>query len=336
MATHPRGERRASARPSGRLPGRLRRTVLAGLVSAAVAASVVGAARPVDVPAPVPPAVAPLTPAGTTELAAELAERYGAERAALRDAARTARAHGARHRADALTAMATAERSFLSFDGRDGGRGIEVVGDLARADRIAVLVPGVDTTIDSYGRLQRGAVALQKELGPRAAVVAWLDYRTPATGSAASVTPGRADQAARTLRSFVDELHRVRPDARLTLLGHSYGSVVCALAAPGLPVADIVLYGSPGTSLDRAADLRTRATVWAGRASGDWVAEVPHVSVPLPAGSRLGFGTDPVDPAFGARRFAAGDGGHSDYLAPGSVPLRNLARIVDGQEPDRA
>jgi hypothetical protein len=33
---------------------------------------------------------------------------------------------------------------------------------------------------------------------------------------------------------------------------------------------------------------------------------------------------------FGARLFDAGPGGHSDYLKPGSVSLRNLARIVAG------
>ncbi|MEU8542534.1 alpha/beta hydrolase [Streptomyces sp. NPDC048717] len=332
MAPHPRGERRAPART----PGRLRRTALAGLVSAIVAVSVVGAARPADVPAPVPPLVAPLTPAGPVARARELTVRYEAERLALRDAERAARAHGARHRADALHAMAAPDRTFLSFDGRGGGRAVEVVGDLAGADRIAVLVPGADTSVDSHGRLRRGALALQRELGPRGAVVAWLDYRTPATGSAASLTPGRADQAAPRLRAFTGELRRFRPHARITLLGHSYGSVVCALAAPGLPADGIVLFGSPGTGLDHVSDLRTRATVWAGRAAGDWVADIPHADLPLLPGSRLGFGTDPMDPAFGARHFAAGDGGHSDYLAPGSVPLRNLARIVDGQEPDHA
>ncbi|MCX5345253.1 hypothetical protein [Streptomyces atratus] len=42
----------------------------------------------------------------------------------------------------------------------------------------------------------------------------------------------------------------------------------------------------------------------------------------------IGFATDPVSPEFGAEIFAAGDGGHSDYLKPGSAPLKNIARIV--------
>ncbi|MFE1383377.1 alpha/beta hydrolase [Streptomyces sp. NPDC058740] len=318
MASHPRG--------------RLRRTLLAALVTAAVAVPVAGAARAVDVPAPAPAPVTPLVTAAPAELDA----RYAAGREALRAAERAAEAYGAHTRAAALRTMGAPGRRFLAFDGRAGGRSAEVVGDLARAERIAVLVPGADTDLDHYARFRAGAVALDDALRHQraapAAVVAWLGYRTPATGSSSSLTPGRADQAAPALRAFVEELHRAKPGARITLLCHSYGSVVCARSAAGLPVAALVLYGSPGTGFDRAAELGTRATVWAGRASGDWVGGVPHVRLPLPAGSELGFGTDPVDPAFGARTFAAGDGGHSDYLAPGSVPLDNLARIVDGQE----
>ena len=45
----------------------------------------------------------------------------------------------------------------------------------------------------------------------------------------------------------------------------------------------------------------------------------------------LGFGTDPVSPGFGAHVFAAGAAGHSDYLRPGSLSLRNLALIALGR-----
>ncbi|MEU6931920.1 alpha/beta hydrolase [Streptomyces sp. NPDC046374] len=330
MAPLPRGPRRA---PS---PGRLRRTLLAALVTAAVALPVAGAARPVDVPAPAPAPARPLASASSAELAA----RYATGRATVRAAERSAETYGARKRAASLHAMAAPGRQFLSFDGRDGGRAAEVVGDLAAADRIAVLVPGADTDLDRYGRFRAGAVALHDALGARpgarAAVVAWLGYRTPATGSTASLTPGRADQAAPALHAFVDELRRAKPGARITLLCHSYGSVVCARAASGLPADALVLYGSPGTGSDTVADLHTRAAVWAGRGVADWIGDVPHVRLPLLPGSELGFGEDPMAAGFGARTFDAGDGGHSDYLVPGSVPLENIARIADGQEPHHA
>ncbi|GAA2134626.1 alpha/beta hydrolase family protein [Kitasatospora kazusensis] len=325
----------SSSAHAGRTRGnRLRRTLLAALVTASVALPLSGAARPGAVPAPVPAALAPLT----TATPAALDERYAADRAAVRAAERTAADHGDRARAAALDAMAAPGRQFLSFDGRDGGRTTEVFGDLSGAALIAVLVPGSDTDLDTYERLRTGAVALQRQLGPQAAVIAWLGYRTPGTVSPEVLTPGRADEAAPALRQFTAALHALRPTARTSLLCHSYGSVVCGRAAAGatggngLQVADIVLYGSPGTGADNIAGLHTRATVWAGRGSGDWISDVPHVRLPLLFTS-IGFGTDPVSPEFGAQVFPAGDGGHSDYLRPGSVPLRSIARIVAGQDP---
>ncbi|WP_344296435.1 alpha/beta hydrolase, partial [Streptomyces synnematoformans] len=155
-------------------------------------------------------------------------------------------------------------------------------------------------------------------------------YAPATAASAASLSAGRAEDAAPRLRAFVRSLAAARPDARISLLCHSYGSVVCGRAAAGLRVADVVLYGSPGVGAGSAAELDTPATVWAGRGAGDWVGDVPHVRVPLLVAT-VGFGPDPVSAGFGACPFAAGPGGHSDYLSPGSVPLRSLARIVTGE-----
>ena len=52
---------------------------------------------------------------------------------------------------------------------------------------------------------------------------------------------------------------------------------------------------------------------------------MPHVQL-----LGLGFGPDPTAPAFGARPFGCGGGGHSGYFRPGGVALRNLARIALG------
>ncbi|WP_328886245.1 alpha/beta hydrolase [Streptomyces sp. NBC_00316] len=313
--------------PRTSLP-RTARTLLAALVIAAVAVPLSGAARPTDVPAPAPAALAPLRAATP----AALAQRYAVNRGSILAAERTATRHGDRKRAAALRELAEPARHFFSFDGRNGGRSVEVFGDLSRARRIAVLVPGAGISLDRYWRLRSGAVALSRELGEGAAVIGWLGYRTPDTVSRASVTTGRAKSAATELRTFLHGLKRAEPSARTSLLCHSYGSVVCAEAAPGLAVSDIVLYGSPGTGARNAAALHSPATVWAGRGRDDWIAEVPHVRLRLPFVT-LGFGTDPVARAFGARHFAAGDGGHSDYLKPGSLSLRNIARIVSGRTP---
>ncbi|WP_204073848.1 alpha/beta hydrolase [Planotetraspora phitsanulokensis] len=306
---------------------RLRRALLSTLVTASVAGPVAGAARPAAVQAPVPPALAPLR----TFTPAALAERYAVTRDAIQAAERTAAAHGDRWRAAMLRVMADPARRFLSFDGRDGGRAVEVFGDLAHAERIAVLVPGSDTNLDKYGLLRGGAMRLQQELGGRSTVIGWLGYETPSTVSAEVLTTGRAEPAAPDLSAFVRELAVAKPAARISLLCHSYGSVVCGRAASGLDVADIVLVGSAGIGVDDVGALRTRATVWAGRSSGDWVGDVPHTRLRLPF-TTIGLGADPVSPSFGARVFVAGDGGHSDYLRPG-VALTNIARIVSGQAP---
>ncbi|MFF0504433.1 alpha/beta hydrolase [Streptomyces fimicarius] len=308
---------------------RPRRALLAALVTFAVAVPVSGAARPAAVPAPAPTAIGPLRDAS----AAALEERYAVSRSDIRAAGRAAAAHGDLKRADSLRAMAAPGRRFLSFDGRDGGRSVEVVGELSSARRIAVLVPGAGVGLDAYGRLRRDARALQRELGEGAAVVAWLGYRSPATVSPAALTTGRADGAAPGLRALVDGLRAVRPAARISLLCHSYGSVICARSAHRTAADALVLYGSPGVGSDNAAALRTGARVWAGRSGGDWIARVPHVRVRVPFVVTVGFGTDPVAERFGAEVFDAGDGGHSDYLRPGSRSLTNLARIATGAEP---
>ncbi|WKV71363.1 alpha/beta hydrolase family protein [Streptomyces sp. PCS3-D2] len=314
--------------PSG---NRLRRAALIALVMVSVAAPVSGAARPADVPAPVP-ATSGSVPVASAQA---LSERYAATRADLGAAERAATAHGDGKRAAALREFRAPGRQVLTFDGRDGGRVVEVFGDLSTADTIAVMVPGAGISVDNYWRLRSGSTSLQRASGDRTAVVAWLGYQTPTTVSLASVTSGRAEEAASGLTSFLRGLGASKPAARTTLVCHSYGSVVCARAASGAQVADIVLYGSPGTGFDDAAGLHTGAAVWAGRGSTDWIRNVPHYKVGL-GPLAVGFGTDPIAPEFGARIFDAGDSGHSDYLKPRSPSLRNIARIVTGQPaPDK-
>ncbi|MEV7789337.1 alpha/beta hydrolase [Streptomyces sp. NPDC088106] len=297
------------------------------VVGGAVVVPLAGAGRP-QVPAPVPVVSAPPS-------AATLGPTYTAHRANAAEAARMADAYGDRKRAAAERALAG--RQLLHFDGRGSGLVTEVLGDLAGADRVAVLVPGSDTGLDTYGRFRAAALALHGRLDraapaeTRTAVVAWLGYRTPGTFSATVATTDRAEEAAPRLRALVRDLRAVAgPRSRVSLLCHSYGSVVCARAAAGLDVDDIALLGSPGTGADTAAALHTRARIWAARGAADWVENVPHLSADV-FGTTVGFGTDPVSPDFGARVFSAGAGGHSDYFAPGSASLANLTRIVLGE-----
>ncbi|MFG3358749.1 alpha/beta hydrolase [Streptomyces griseofuscus] len=310
----------------GRLAHRTRRTAVAALLAAALTVPLSAAARP-NVPAPAPAALPPLTPAGLTTA-------YAANRADATRAARMAAAHGDSRRAAADRAIGSTRRQLLAFDGRGAGLVSEVFGDLAHAGHIAVLVPGSDTSLDTYPRFHRAAEALyaaaNRGPGPRTAVVAWLGYRTPVTVSTTVATTTRADEAAPQLQSFVRTLRELAPGAHLSVVCHSYGSVVCGRAAHGLDVADIALVGSPGTGAGDVAVLGTRARVWAARGGDDWVGDVPHVRVDLLLAT-VGLGADPVSRDFGARVFDAGPADHSGYFTPGSASLANLARITRGE-----
>lgn len=226
-----------------------------------------------------------------------------------------------------------AGQRILELD-RTGGRLVVALGDPATARHLAVIVPGVGidpSTFDDPARPSRrpyGMALALHELAPDTAVIAWLGYRPPAGLGYAAVAGDRARAGATALRAFVTRLRAgAAPGATLALVCHSYGSVVCGLAAPGLPVDDLVFLASPGVRAESAAALHSPARVWAGTAATDWIRRVPHVRI-----GDLGHGPDPADPAFGARPLpTAGVSGHDGYLAAGSATLRAVADIVSGR-----
>lgn len=251
---------------------------------------------------------------------------------------RTMRRSGARY-----ASWADEGRQVLAFDPRGGGRVAEVFGDVASADRIAVVVPGVGTTAANFDRVSRThpyrsvRVAGQElygrmradEPGGRVAVVSWLGYRPPADLGRGAAREELARTGAASLARFTAGLAATRPDATVAVIGHSYGSVVVGLAARRMPraVSDIAVVGSPGMGADRVRDLHTSARVWAGCAAEDWIQDVPDVQV-----LGVGHGTAPVDPEFGARVFStAGVRAHDEYFRPGTASLRNLAAIALGR-----
>ncbi|WP_131741701.1 alpha/beta hydrolase [Actinomadura roseirufa] len=307
-----------------------RRATVAAVALAALGTTTAAArAEPYAAPAPLPELTAATLQARYAAAGREITlARAAAER--LHDGGRVR----------ALTALLAPGRRFLSFDARGAGRAVEVIGDLASAGRVAVVVPGADgalATFDSDKFAGGGGRALYRRAaraapGARLAVIAWLGYRSPSTLSTAVLTGSRADEGARALGRLLSGVHRVNGRARIALLCHSYGSVVCGKAAPRLgplPVDEIALYGSPGTTTRDSAALRTTAHVWAGRSRGDWMRYVPNVHL-----AGVGFGQDPTAPAFGALRFDAGTGPHSAYLEPGSTALRNLTLIALGRDAD--
>jgi hypothetical protein len=290
-------------------------------------------------------AAVPRSTAAWQLTASSMTARYDTTASEMRQARSVALRRGDTRRARALEALDRPGRRFLTFDARGDGRVVEVIGDLAGARRIAVIVPGADTGIETFDRrgsdpyaAPGGAARTLAAFDPdgHLAVVAWLGYDTPSTRSLAVATAGRAVAGGRELGAFLASLRAVNPNAETALLCHSYGSVVCAEAVrAGGDVSDLVFFGSPGVGVQRATDLPGAARVWAGRGDGDWIRHVAGARLSL-FGVKLGFGTDPVTPEFGARVFAAGSGGHSDYLRPGSPSLRNLALLALGRSEDVA
>uniref|UniRef100_A0AAU1LQ31 Alpha/beta hydrolase family protein n=1 Tax=Streptomyces sp. NBC_00148 TaxID=2903626 RepID=A0AAU1LQ31_9ACTN len=246
--------------------------------------------------------------------------------------------HQAALRLERFRSMLAGDRQFLSFDPSGRGRAAEVIGDLDRAERVSVVVPGVDTnllTLERTGVKQNAApVGMAQSLyaaersarpGSRTAVIAWADYTAPVGIGMDAMLGGLATEGAGRLNDFLDALPGT---SDVSLFCHSYGSVLCGVAAQGLPsrVSDIAVAGSPGMRADNARALHTRATVWAMRDGDDWIADVPNMAV-----GGLGHGADPVDPAFGARIVSAsGAIGHSGYFEPGTESLSNFAAIGVG------
>ncbi|ALO93571.1 Secreted protein [Streptomyces hygroscopicus subsp. limoneus] len=275
--------------------------------------------------------------------------RYRANRIALAQARRverkrlhdsrlsTAGQQDAARRMDRYASLLSPGRQVLAFDPEGSGRVAEVIGDLSRAQRISVVVPGVDTDLLTFQRTNRkysapvgmaeALYAAEREASPRTrtAVIAWADYTSPDGLGVDAATGLRAEEGAVRLNALLRALPGRAP---VSMFCHSYGSVVCGVAAHGMPrrVADIAVAASPGMRVGKASHLGTTARVWAMRDASDWVQDVPYLEL-----GGLGHGADPVSSAFGARVLSARDAqGHSGYFQPGTDSLRNLADIGVG------
>ncbi|MDT0346282.1 alpha/beta hydrolase [Streptomyces litchfieldiae] len=271
-----------------------------------------------------------------------LAEARDAERRRMTDPRLSpAGQHEAGRRMHRFESMLTPGRQFLSFDPTGRGRAAEVFGDLTTADRISVVVPGVDTELLTFERTQRKYTApsgmaealyqQERAVAPEesTAVIAWADYDSPVGLAMSAAT---AELAAHGADRLVESVRALPGDAPVALFCHSYGSVVCGVAASELPrrVSDIAVAGSPGMRASDVADLDTTARVWAMRAEDDWIQDVPHLAI-----GPLGHGTDPATPSFGARLLSTGDAeGHSGYFEPDARSLENLALIGAGSVND--
>ncbi len=266
-------------------------------------------------------------------------------------------------------ALGKAPETYLTmFDPRTGtGKPVlaaVAVGNPDTAKNVSVSVPGVGTTTGSLpdmvteaGNLRDTAQRQLDRVGTSGSVtaIAWLGYDAPPnplnTKSPAdlwtTMTDNQAHAGAAGLSSYLQEVRANNPDAHVTLLGHSYGSLTSSLAlqdlhAQGLhPVDDVVFYGSPGLGLTNPDQLGLGAdNAYVMRAPDD-----PITTFVAPTAPLHGWGADPyagIFPELSSQAgfdasgvFREGVQSHADYpRADDDGDLRmsgyNLAAVVAG------
>lgn len=241
-----------------------------------------------------------------------------------------------------------ASRYLMQLDPTDGGRAAVVIGNPDTADFVTYLVPGMnygvqeqlvnwsDTAEALYAEQKR---VLRERADPTTpaqsvATIAWIGYETPDLFTVGGLD--RAEIGADQLEHAINGLRDVRGDNQpfLSIIGHSYGSVVSlvALARGSLSVDTFTIVGSPGSASQSAADLNVAGgEVFVGEADWD------------PAVNSGFFGSDPGASSYGAHRLGVTGNrdavtgkwlnasfGHNDYFTPGSESLHNMALIGTG------
>jgi len=149
--------------------------------------------------------------------ASALSARYTANARPIRTAERAAIRHRDSQLASALASLGRRQVLFFNPDGQ--GVAAMVLGNLATATRVAILVPGSDTTLATFfsrgpaspggGAFALAAEAHRLDPGERLAIIAWLGYPAPALLSPGVMTSAlghRAGPAWRPGRAAVPQL----------------------------------------------------------------------------------------------------------------------------------
>lgn len=247
----------------------------------------------------------------------------------------------------ALVPVDGVPRMLLSLDVTGQGRAAVVVGDLATADYVSYLVPGMFFTIEGQlvdwagiaAQVQRDGTAWLDRLGKPGSVatVAWIGYDTPNLTNIGSID--NAVLGGQALAQTIDGLMAQRADdpPYTSVIAHSYGATAAlsALADTDLEVDALAMLGSPGSPAQSVAELNVPdGNVWVAEAAWD---PVPNSAF---------FGSDPGAQSYGANVLPVDGGidgftgqtltesiGHLGYFAPDSESMRDLALIaVDSAE----
>jgi Alpha/beta hydrolase len=199
------------------------------------------------------------------------------------------------------------------------------------ASHVALFVPGVgnDGTVPGW---VNSAHTIQQTAGPDSAVIVWKGYHDPGDHGTLDIAnagfTSRAETGATALTGFATGGLQLGSNQSLTIVAHSYGSVVAgvAMADDGLKPTNVVTAGSPGMTVDNVGQLHLNSSqFYAEQAPKDIVAN-----------NLGGLGNDPTSPSFGSTRLATNApglpsvSGHSQYFTPGTKAVQDIASVIDG------
>ena len=196
-----------------------------------------------------------------------------------------------------------------------------VIGDTVDPARVTTMVAGVSTgEPEELGAELAKARSIASATG--GAVVVWQGY-TPPPSVIHGIDPSAARTGGVALAEFQAALRERYPDARLTVLSHSYGTVVATRAAqgPGLAVDDLWLLGSPGvgvSSVDKLELVGADPQVFVADADND-----PIIATRFRHDAAHGY--SPSAESFGATRVDGVRGDHGAYFTDPAL-LRALSQ----------
>lgn len=259
-------------------------------------------------------------------------------------------------RADRLKSMLADDRTFLAFN-PDTGEFIEIVGELTpTTTNVGVFVPGTGTALDDVDSLRKKALKLSEK--SNAPVIVWADGPFPqhivadprtTKSTEMAIDPTLAAVNAPRLVDFTRaldaELGAVAPDAKTTVIGHSYGGSIVGTAEQLGMRADRVVYASAaGTGVDPdrgwnnpEPDVKRYSIT----PPGDPIHLAQKYGAPLHGGDPdVAPGVTRLDSGYlspdddGERRLLEGWSSHGDYLDDfDSDAFNALAKVIAGQEP---
>lgn len=241
------------------------------------------------------------------------------------------------------------DRQILAFD---PGRAslVELNGNLSRATSVAVLVPGLNTTIEGSAANTQTARRFVTATRGEVATITYLGGPFPQGGNVASAVvdaanPRYARDMAPRLVAFSEDVDRTvdakaatGPPVPVTYIGHSYGGSILGTAEAAGLTADRTLYlaaAGAGVGVDDPGDWHNRnphVVRFSMTAPGDFIQAVqgipggPHGADPDEMPGVIHLATGYYDDG----RLMAGPNAHSDVINSPSDAWRTILAVITG------